>query len=1128
VRPTLVVLLCLLAALAAAPAPGLAQTSDPAGVSDAAAALQAQWSPSAQGGLVSAAATGAPVATLLPVITGLARRGQTLSSTPGSWSPGAQSYAYQWQRDTGSGMTDIAGATTSTYVLVTADIGATVGVHVTATNASGPGTADASAVGPVSDAIPAATVAPAISGGTTGGKTLTVALGTWSPAGTSYAVQWQRDTGSGFTTIAGATGTTYTTVPADVSATLRATVTATNSYGSTAADSAIYGPVTSGAPASTSAPTLTGVATRGRPLAVNAGAWSPAGTTYAFRWQRDAGSGFNDIAGATATSYTPGATDLAATLRVVVTAANVFGTATATSNVTAPVATDPPVNSGSPALSGTAKRTFTLTAAPGSWSPSGATFAYQWQSDDGTGYADISGATGAQYTLAAADVGATVRVQVTATNADGSATAASAPTPVVVAATPTGTVAPVLSGAARLGTTLTTSNGGWSPAATSYAYQWQRLSAGTFSDISGETSQTYTLAAADVGTTVRAQVTATNADGSTTAASLPSATVASPPVAPASIAAPTGTLLDTGVLAADPGTWSPAATTFTFQWLRCPSGATAVSSSCVTVSGSSTYSLVGEDVGHAMAVRITGRASGLVAAVNSALTTDVQGRALTNLTAPGILGTVQVAEVVRAVPGSWSVPPRVVKYQWQRCDPDGTNCADVTGAAAQSYSVTVADRGHALVVRETAVSPGHTASAGSAFAVVADQPAPVSLTAPVISGIAARAVNLQATVGTWANKPTGITYAWQRCDSSGGSCAPIGGAISNNYILGPGDVGATITVAVTARNTAGPTTVNAPVTAVIAAVLPQVRAAPSVSGKPQVPNVLQAVRTQFKTTTDTRYAYRWQRCDASGSACVDIPGATTQSLRLTPADARVTVRVLHTATNADGSVAGVSAPTAVIKPAAPALMRAPRIATSGYAAVGKAATIVPGLWNATTEITGKVLEFWRCNPSCALLATGGAGSYTLTDADAGALIRGAETATGPGGTYVAWAPAWVGPVRSAAAASGLAVNGATTHLRTSSGALLATARAGGASTARAAAAAVAAPTAARTGTVRITVRRAANARGTLRAWACVAKPRATDTHPCTKAVALGHRVTLKLAVAKGERARVVVVRARHR
>jgi hypothetical protein len=44
----------------------------------------------------------------------------------------------------------------------------------------------------------------------------------------------------------------------------------------------------------------------------------------------------------------------------------------------------------------------------------------------------------------------------------------------------------------------------------------------------------------------------------------------------------------------------------------------------------------------------------------------------------------------------------------------------------------------------------------------------------------------------------------------------------------------------------------------------------------------------------------------------------------------------------------------------------------------------------------------------------------------------------------------------------------------------------------------------------------------------VAKPRATDTHPCTKAVALGHQVTLKLAVAKGERARVVVVRARHR
>jgi hypothetical protein len=1120
-----VVLLGLLATFAAAPAPGLGQTSAPAGVTDAADALQAQWSPSVTDGVVSAAVAGAPVATLLPVITGLARRGQTLSTTPGSWSPGAQSYAYQWQRDTGSGFTDIAGATTSTYVLVVADIGARIGVHVTATNASGSGTADAVPVGPVSDAVPAATVAPAITGATTGGKTLTVALGTWSPAGTSYAVQWQRDTGSGFATIAGATGTSYATVPADVSATLRATVTATNSYGSTAADSASYGPITSGAPVSTSAPTLTGVATRGRPLAVNAGAWSPAGSTYAFRWQRDTGSGFSDIAGATTTSYTPGATDLAATLRVVVTATNTFGTATATSNVTAPVATDPPVNAGSPAISGTARRTSTLAAAPGSWSPSGATFAYQWQRDDGTGYADISGATGAQYTLVAADVDATVRVEVTATNADGSATADSAPTPVVVAATPTNTVAPVLSGAPRLGTSLTTSNGGWSPAAASYAYQWQRLSAGTFSDIGGETSPSYTLAAADVGTTVRVQVTATNVDGSTTAASLPTTTVASPPVSPSSIAAPTGTLVDTGVLTADPGTWSPVTTTFTYQWLRCLSGATAVTSSCVTVSTSSTYTLIGEDVGHAMAVRITGRASGLVTAVNSALTSDVQGRALTSLTAPGIVGTVQVAEVVRAAPGSWSVPPRVVKYQWQRCDPDGTNCADVTGAAAQSYSVTVADRGRALVVRETAVSPGHTASADSAFAVVADQPTPVSLTAPAISGIAARAVNLQTTAGTWANKPTGLTYAWQRCDSSGASCVPIAGAINNNYVLGPDDVGETITVAVTARNTAGTTTVSAPVTAVIAPVLPQVRAAPSVSGKLQVPNVLQAVRTQFRTTADTRYAYRWQRCDASGSACVDIPGATAQTLRLTAADARVTVRVLHTATNADGSVSGVSAPTAIIKPASPALIRAPRIATAGYAAVGKAASIVPGLWSTTTEITGKVLQFWRCNPSCVVLATGGAGSYTLTDADAGTLIRGSETATGPGGSFVAWAPAWVGPVRSAAAASGLTVTGATTHLRTSSGALLATARAGGASTARAAAAA---PAVGRTGTVRIAVRRAAMARGTLRAWACVAMPRASDTHPCTKAVALRRQVSLKLAVGRGERARVVVVRARHR
>jgi hypothetical protein len=65
-------------------------------------------------------------------------------------------------------------------------------------------------------------------------------------------------------------------------------------------------------------------------------------------------------------------------------------------------------------------------------------------------------------------------------------------------------------------------------------------------------------------------------------------------------------------------------------------------------------------------------------------------------------------------------------------------------------------------------------------------------------------------------------------------------------------------------------------------------------------------------------------------------------------------------------------------------------------------------------------------------------------------------------------------------------------------------------------------------TVRVSLRRARHApAGKLRAWACIATPSALERSPCSKAVALGTRATLRLAIAKGQRVRVVIVRARH-
>jgi len=193
-----------------------------------------------------------------------------------------------------------------------------------------------------------------------------------------------------------------------------------------------------------------------------------------------------------------------------------------------------PVNTSPPTISGTAQVGQTLTANNGTWSNNPTSFAYQWLrcNPGGRACANVANGTQKTYTLVGADAGRTIRVRVTATNADGSSSAESDQTAQVTPATstagPKNTSAPTISGTPKVGQPLTANEGSWTGNPTSYSYQWQRCDAdvASCSSVVGATGKTYGARLADLGYRLRVAVTARNARGSATANSGITAVVA--------------------------------------------------------------------------------------------------------------------------------------------------------------------------------------------------------------------------------------------------------------------------------------------------------------------------------------------------------------------------------------------------------------------------------------------------------------------------------------------------------------------------------------------------------------------------------------------------------------------------
>jgi len=167
-----------------------------------------------------------------------------------------------------------------------------------------------------------------------------------------------------------------------------------------------------------------------------------------------------------------------------------------------------------------------------------------------------------------------------------------------------------------------------------------------------------------------------------------------------------------------------------------------------------------------------------------------------------------------------------------------------------------------------------------------------------------------------------------------------------------------------------------------------------------------AVVNQTLTTTagswavgGAPYSYQWQRCSSAGTSCVDIPGATATTYRLTSADRGHKVRSTVRATNVNGaSQPAASAGTALVVDV-PSATKTPHI--SGPARVGKKLSGNHGSWTYSPKYR---YQWLRCNGrggGCSSIHRATRSTYRAARQDAGHRLRLRVTATNAAGSATA-------------------------------------------------------------------------------------------------------------------------------
>jgi hypothetical protein len=924
--------------------------------------------------------------------TGLPKVGGTLSANNGVWSGDPalteSDYTYQWYScaveiktpaftiDPLAECIRVGDAVNKTYQPVRDDAGRFVLVSVTGTNSQGGSTIYSTSTSKINLA-PEVLVVPALTGTAFVGTKQTSSTGTWlGVPDPTYTYQWlicdtevtlaPTQKPADCSPISGAVAEEYTPLISQVGKFLMMQITATNVAGTSTAFSITSADIKS-APVNLVAPAVSvGNGTSGLPVAAQStlstigGTWQgrPA-PTYEFQWfscavaliaSSEEPTEDKDCKAVTErqvdVTYDPVASDRGRFIAVKVFATNIHATVShwsATSTVVnmAPVADLAPVVSGVLFVQGTAvSKADTWTAFP---EP---TRKYQWLACEEvelpSACPPIAGASAESFSIPSTLEGKSLIVKVTASNAFGSAVNYSSASARITTG-PVSTASQVITGSVAYppaaGAVLSTNDGNWAgnPRPT-LTYQWYRCSevitSSSFelnpkcTEVSGATSNTYSLVDADPSSSMMVGITGENIWGTSTRYSISTAIVTEK-VRLITSPSLVGNARIGEEITGDEGVWrgfpKPSAV---YSWYTCTTANPAAPvriaaasgtgvvppAACTKITGAtrSTFAVSETHLGKMLIFMVTksNNVNGTITTVNAYSQSSLPAaQPPVALAKPGIssAGTVsnanpKVGSVWTVSSNIWADPQPIKTYQWYRCDTriatgstpittlPNPSCVAIPGATATTYTIAAEDSGKFITIEAIASNAADTIRQWSNSTQSVLQ-VPIAITPPTVSGERQRGKTLTVDPGVWTGSPIPVIgYQWYSCKTAiettsttpqpATNCSQISGETGATYVQSQAgsDDGKFITATVSGTSgTAEPTVYwvtvaagNATAQAPVALALPSIY---SKSGTAAVGEVFTIEDDRWIGAPTPALTYKWYACNTANIAAASTLAA---------------------------------------------------------------------------------------------------------------------------------------------------------------------------------------------------------------------------------------------------------------